>query len=444
LKKRILILLPTTTYRAEPFFEAARRLGVEVLVGSDRCHELARIWPIQTLPLDLRQPEEAAAQIVTAVEQRPVDAILPVDDGATLVAAAAAERLGLPHNSVRSVEAARNKFLMRRSLRSADVLSPRFELVSVGDDVEALARSARYPCVLKPLLLSGSRGVIRADEPAGFAMAFRRIRALLSQPDVAHGAGSWASRILMEDFIPGREVALEGLLVGGALRVLALFDKPDPLDGPFFEETLYVTPSNCSPSVQAQIAESAERAARGLGLRHGPIHAELRLNTQGVWIVEVAARSIGGRCSQILRFGVGVSLEELILRHMLGLPVAELERERRSAGVMMIPIPEGGMLRGVHGVEDATAVSGIEGVEISVKAGERVVPLPEGASYLGFIFAKAETPALVEAALRQAHGRLHFEIEPELPLAWSCSRPALPGDTPRGPAPTRRLRAEPG
>jgi hypothetical protein len=260
--------------------------------------------------------------------------------------------------------------------------------------------------------------VIRADDPAAFLAAFRRIAALLHTPEVAHGAGDWGRQILVEDFIPGREIALEGILTRDGLRVLALFDKPEPLDGPYFEETIYVTPSRLPPAVQDAVAGCAARAAESIGLRHGPIHAELRLNEAGPWLVEVAARSIGGRCSRILRFGVDTSLEELILRHALGLPVPSFQREDSAAGVMMVPIPGAGRLRAVEGLERAREVQGIEDVEITAPVGERVVPLPGGASYLGFIYARGSTPGQVVDALHQAHRCLQFRIEPELPLAW--------------------------
>jgi biotin carboxylase len=263
--------------------------------------------------------------------------------------------------------------------------------------------------VLKPTILAASRGVIRADDEAGFVAAFRRIEAILRTPEVAaHGAE--AEQVLVEGFIPGREVALEGLLVDGELTVLALFDKPDPLDGPFFEETLYVTPSRLPAAEQEAIRHVTGWAAVALGLREGPVHAELRVNAAGPWVIELAARSIGGLCSRTLRFGTGMSLEEVILRHALGIELDSLERERQPAGVMMLPIPRGGVLQAVHGQEAAERVPGIEAVTITAHRGQELVPLPEGSRYLGFVFARAETPETVEAALREAHRRLSFDI----------------------------------
>jgi biotin carboxylase len=327
------------------------------------------------------------------------------------VGAAIAERLGLRSSSVEAVSTTRNKHRMREAFARAGVRSPRFILLNVADDPEAAAERATYPCVLKPTVLAGSRGVIRADDPAAFVAAFRRIAAILAESEMA-GLGDGREEVLVEEFIPGREVALEGLLLGGELHVLALFDKPDPLDGPYFEETIYVTPSRLPEDVQAAIAAEARWAARALGLVEGPIHAELRVNEHGPWVVEVAARTIGGLCSRTLRFGAGISLEELVIRHALGVELDSLERERRPAGVMMIPIPRGGVLRAVQGREDAAAVPGIEDVTISAHVGQELVPLPEGSRYLGFILARAESPDAVEAALRAAHARLHFDVDP--------------------------------
>jgi biotin carboxylase len=269
-----------------------------------------------------------------------------------------------------------------------------------------------FPCVVKPLFLSASRGVIRANDPDEFVAAFGRLAAILRRPEVAAQGGLLARQVLVESYIPGVEVALEGLLSRGKLRVLAIFDKPDPMEGPFFEETIYVTPSRLPDSVQQSVVACTAQAVAALGLEHGPIHAELRVNDQGPWILEIAPRSIGGLCSRALRFGEGISLEELILRHAMGLEVDSISRERQAAGVMMIPIPQAGVLREVRGQPEAQRVQAIEEIRLTIPVGTEVVPLPEGARYLGFIFARAETPDRVEAALRDAHRRLEFIITP--------------------------------
>jgi biotin carboxylase len=282
---------------------------------------------------------------------------------------------------------------------------------------EDIARSIAYPCVLKPLRLSASRGVMRADGPEGFVKAFHRLKAILAEPDAA-ACGEPAWQFLVEEFIPGYEVALEGLVINRRLHVLALFDKPDSLDGPFFEETIYLTPSMVPAALQKSIGECAERAVRAIGISDGPIHAELRYNERGPWLIELAARPIGGRCSAVLRFGdQGVSLEEVILRHALGMPIPSLHRESLAAGVMMIPIPGAGTLKEVRGIAAAKAVPLIEDVQITAHPGERLVPFPEGSRYPGFIFARGETPAMVESALRAAHKHLNFTLLPQQPPA---------------------------
>lgn len=411
---RLLLLLPTKTYRAKDFLEAARRLNVEVVVASEESSTLEGLNPAGLLTLNFLQPDEAARRALEFARQYPLDAVVGVDDDAVEAAAAIARALGLPHNSVESVHAARNKHRMHELLDRAGVPTPRFTLVSLDDDPAVLARQMEYPCVLKPTFLAASRGVIRANQEAEFVAAFRRIEAILRDPEVKAKGGPAARHLLVEAYVPGREVAVEGLLLRGELRVLALFDKPDPLEGPYFEETIYVTPSRLPPEAQLDIANCTARAAHALGLREGPLHAELRLNDEGPWVIEIAARSIGGLCSRVLRFGTGFSLEELILRHALGLELESLERERRAAGVMMIPIPRAGVLREVRGLDVAKAVPDIEDITISAHIGQQLVPLPEGSRYLGFIFSRAETPERVEAALRQAHRHLEFIIEPPM------------------------------
>lgn len=409
-KKRILLLLPTKTYRAEAFLSAASQLGVTVAIGSDQPQTLSELSPRKSFVIDFSKPEKATKTIVTFAQAHPIDAIVGVDDDTTVLVSMAAKALSLPHNSVESARTTRSKYQMRKVLAAADIPSPRFELVSINADPAKIAKYAKFPCVLKPLSLSASRGVIRANDPKEFAKAFRRIVSILDSSDVKTRKDARTQQILVEDFIPGVEVALEGILIQGQLKVLAIFDKPDPLDGPFFEETLYVTPSRLPVGVQEDIISCTTRTADALGLREGPVHAELRVNDNGAWIIEIAARSIGGLCARTLRFGTGISLEELIIRHAIGMEVESLQREQQPAGVMMIPIPHAGILREVRGKADAERVSGIEEVTISILTGQKVLPLPEGARYLGFIFARGNTPESVEDSLREAYCRLEFVI----------------------------------
>jgi biotin carboxylase len=406
---RLLLLLPTRTYRTEAFIDAATRLGVELVCASDRPSTLEELSPDSLVTLDFADPLGSAETIARFARSRPIDAVVGVDDLTTVTAAAISQRLGLKANALPAVTTARDKHAMRRCLAEAGVPVPRFQLVELADDPVRTARKVEYPCVLKPLMLSASRGVIRANDPREFVAAFERIAAILAAPDAAPPDGARRA-LLVEEFVPGCEIALEGLLVGGSLHVLAIFDKPDPLDGPFFEETIYVTPSRLPAATQARVAAITRDACSALGLTEGPIHAELRVNGRGPFVLEVAARSIGGLCARTLTFGTGLSLEDLILCHALGRPLESLERERRAAGVMMIPIPRAGRLVSVSGVEEARAVGAVEDVVITMHPGQEVIPLPEGWQYLGFIFARAGTPAAVEGALREAHARLRFDI----------------------------------
>lgn len=412
--QRLLLLIPTSTYRTEDFVDAARSLDVDLVIASDRPNVMAGEFPDHLLTLPFSDPAAAAREMQRYAARRPIDAVVPVDDATTVVASAVGEALGLRVNPLAAAQATRDKRVMRERLARAGVPSPSFTAVRVDEDGAAAAARVTYPCVLKPRVLSASRGVIRADDPASFVVAFARIGAILREPEVA-ALGEGTDTILVEGFVPGREVALEGLLEDGVLRTLALFDKPDPLDGPFFEETIYVTPSRLPAATQAAVADVAARAAHALGLTDGAVHCELRLRagTAGALepvVLEIAARSIGGLCGRTLRFGTGLSLEELILRRALGRRVDSLERERAAAAVMMIPIPRGGVLEEVRGLDAARAVPLIEDVTISLHRGQEVVPLPEGSRYLGFIFSRAAGPAEAEAALREAHRHLEFVI----------------------------------
>lgn len=410
-QKRVLLLMTPATYRAGAFLNAARKLKLEVVVGIDLPETLTEYWHVP-LGLDFADYAASVQTIVEFAREHPLTAILSVDDSATELAARASAALGLAHNSPNSAKAARDKLLMRTLMSKGGAPCPVFRPFSLSDDPAWVATKVTYPCVVKPLRLSGSRGVIRANSVAEFMAAFQRLKRLL----LSEGNSEHETAILVEDFIPGFEIALEGMLTHGELKVLTLFDKPDPLDGPFFEETLYITPSCLPTEVQQEIAHCVAVAAASLELREGPVHAELRVNEQGPWMLEIAGRSIGGLCSTVLEFGSDMCLEELILRHAIGEEITSIERDQHATGVMMIPIPSAGILKGVYGVEEARQVPLITGVEITAKLNYALVPLPEGSSYLGFIFARGNTPTEVEHAIRKAHKLLRFEIRREIPV----------------------------
>jgi biotin carboxylase len=403
----VLLLIPSRTYRTHDFMEAAARLDVEVVVGSEHRSALAGLMEGRQIRLDFHDVEGSIRRIMAFAKDHPLSAVVAVDDAGTLLAASAAQALGLAHNPVDAVEATRDKARMRQRFQAAGLLTPRFSIIGVDEDPAVVAQAVRFPCVVKPLDLSGSQGVVKADDAHRLPSVLACVRAIVA----ACRRDGMRPAVLIEDFITGHEVAVEGLLRAGELEVLAIFDKPDPLNGPFFEETIYVTPLRLCGERQAAIGQTAAQAARALGLTDGPIHAELRLNDAGIWMLELAARSIGGLCSRTLRFGSGISLEELILRHAAGLPMPAHDREGRAAGVMMLPIPTGGRLQAVEGQAEATRVTGVDGLVITIPPGEQLVPLPEGDRYLGFMFARGGSPDAVESALRQAHAQLRIVID---------------------------------
>jgi biotin carboxylase len=399
---RILLLLPTATYRAPDFLAAAASLGVDVVVGSEQRHTLDRSMGDRAVVVPLATPD-AALEVIVALDSRlPLDAVLAVDDQGIVVAARAAERLGFRHNSPDAVAGTRDKVVTRERLSAAELAQPSFQAIPVGADAVAAANAVGYPCVIKPVSRSASQGVIRVNDAAQARRAATRIRAMI---------GDCPEPLIVEQFVPGAEVAVEGLLVNGQLHVLAVFDKPDPLVGPYFEETIYVTPSRHEAHTLIELERITAQATEALGLREGPVHAELRISPTGmVTVLELAARSIGGLCSRSLHFGGGVSLEEIIIRHALGMDVGALRRKWLASGVMMLPIRSAGVLDRVLGQERARAVEGVVDLTISIAPGRAVVPLPEGDRYLGFIFARGVTAQEVEATLRRAESCLEVHL----------------------------------
>jgi biotin carboxylase len=421
--KRLLLLISKLGYQARAFADAARRLGVEVAFGTDRCHQLDDPWQDAALPLHFERPAEAAAEIARSAASAPVHAILALGDRPLAAAAHAARSLGLPYNSPEAVETARNKLRQRQALSAARVPVPQFFSFTLAENVEQVLPRVQFPCVVKPLMLSMSQGVVRANDAAEFRAAVSRIRTLVDSPEIQVTREEGLDRLLVEGYLPGVEVALEGLVENGSLRTLAIFDKPDPLEGPYFEETIYVTPSRLAPRALKLVEDCARSAVAALGLTRGPIHAEFRVNARGPWVLEVQPRPIGGLCARALRFGAqAMPLEELLARHALGMDTRALVREAASSGVMMIPVPSSGILEGVAGLEEAARVPGVESVEITARLHDYVAAWPEGSSYLGFIFARATEPAAVESALRAAHACLRFDLRPRLPVEHPLAR----------------------
>lgn len=415
---RLLILASKLGYQARSFADAAKALGAEVAFASDRCHQIEDPWADGAIAVRFDDPEEAARRIVQQSLVRPVDGVIALGDRPTSTAAYTARALGFAYNSPQSVENCRSKLRQREILRDAGLPVPAFFSFKLDKRVEKILPRVQFPCVVKPLRRAASQGVIRANTPEEFQAAVERIKRLLESPEVQVEREPETDRLLVERFIPGAEVSVEGLVTRGKLRILAIFDKPDLLEGPYFEETIYVAPSRLPDKEYDAIFECAEKTVAALGLTHGPVHAEFRINKEGPWVLEAAARPIGGLCARAVRFGPQrMPLEELLVRHALGMPGTDVDREDDASGVMMIPVPKSGVLEKVEGEEQARAVSGIESVQITARLRDFIAAWPEGSSYLGFIFARGKSPEEVEAALRQAHSQLRFEIVERLPVA---------------------------
>lgn len=406
---RVLLLLSKTSYRVTDFMRAARNLDIEVVVGSDQENLLAALSGNGVISLDFRKIPEAVDAVVSYARKFPLTAIIPVDEVTGQVGAQASDILGLVQNPPRAVENASNKFSFRSFLTREGLSDVGFERIDRQGDIARSGRAQSYPKVLKPLALSGSRGVIRVNNDNEFGAAIERIGKILDSCDFDADADE-SRFILSEDYIEGAEIAVEGLIEAGRLKVLAIFDKPDPLEGPYFEESIYVTPSRHSEAALNGACALMQQAIDGLGMVTGPVHGEIRINDAGAHLIELAPRSIGGLCSRVLELGAQRSLEEIILMQAIRQPVVEDAEMAQAAGVMMIPIPAKGTLQAVTGLEEAHAVQNVTDVTISIPLGGDIIPLPEGNRYLGFIFARAKTPDLAEQALREAHACLDFQI----------------------------------
>ncbi len=408
-----LLLASKRAYALGDFERAAAQLQIELAVGTDRCHQLAELWPEGAWPLDYRDPTRAVKQIVEHASAKPLAGILALDEDAAVIAAGAAEVLGLGYGTVAATCAAADKQRLRQALTAAGCAQPRFAVVPRQS--RRLPEALRFPVVIKPLHLSASRGVMRADDSSELAARMQRLCQLLENPELEAKNPAAAALILIEEYLHGDEVAVEALVDHERLVPIAVFDKPDPLEGPVFAETIYVTPSQRSAPEQAAIIAAVAAAARAIGVVNGPIHAELRLHRGQPVVLELAARPIGGLCGRTLELA-GVSLPEVLLAHAIGRDVGELLAGRRSgaSGVYMLPVPKAGVLRGIDGIDAAAVMPLIRDVVLTARLGEHVVPLPEGNTYMGFVFADGADSAAVTHALRRAAAALEFFIAPLL------------------------------
>jgi biotin carboxylase len=415
---RLLILASKLGYQARSFADAAKAVGADVEFATDRCHKIDDPWADGAIAVRFDDPEEAARRIVQQSLVRPVDGVIALGDRATSTAAYVARALGIAYNSPQAVENCRSKLRQREILRDAGLPVPGFFSFKLDKRAEKILPRVQFPCVLKPLRRAASQGVIRANTPEEFQAAVERIKRLLESPEIQVEREPDTDRLLVERYISGAEVSVEGLVTRGKLRILAIFDKPDPLEGPYFEETIYVAPSRLPDKEYDSIIDCAEKTVAALGLTHGPLHAEFRINKEGPWVLEAAARPIGGLCARAVRFGSQrMPLEELLVRHALSMPGTDVDREDDASGVMMIPVPKSGVLEKVEGEDQARSTPGIEDVKITARLRDFMAAWPEGSSYLGFIFARGKSPEEVEAALRQAHQQLKFEVTERLPVA---------------------------
>jgi len=400
---RVLLLVPARTYRAADFILAAERMRLDLVVASDGALPLGRaVIPARSAEIDA----SARRILARAGPLKVIDAVVAADTPMLVLAATVAAAMGLPHNPVDAVRAALDKAAQRQRWAAAGVPQPSFRLVPAGDGVRQAAEAIGFPCVVKAVSLSASQGVLRADDPTAAVEAARRIRQILD--DAERPADE---PLLIEEYLPGPELSIDGVLTAGDLTVTAVFDKPGMPDGPTFEETLLVSPSRLAAGTLAAAVRTAADAARSLGLSTGPVHAELRICDRGPAMLELAPRSIGGLCSRALRFAGGASLEEIVLANALGRPIPGGGGPAAPCGIYMLPVPRPGILRAVEGKADALAVSGVTGLTITIPPGQRVRPLPDGDRYLGFVYAEADTPADVEEALTAAVARLRVVIQ---------------------------------
>ena len=404
----VILIIPSASYRTSPFMDAVSKLELKVLVLTDKSQVFSEDYPDNVIIMNFESWLVHIDNIREWSVKHDLKAVLGVDEESIVLAARLSEVLGLVHNSLESVKLTKDKFLMRNALKDAGLKSPWFKRFSVHQAPQELVNEISFPSILKPTFLSASQGVVLANNIEEFKRAFEMLSKLLARAEVKKRGGEQANWILVEEFLPGKEVSLEGIVSNGKLKELAIFDKPETLDGPTFPETILITPTLLDKNLQVSLFETAQTALEALGIIRGPVHIEFRINENGIFILECAARSIGGLCTKVLEFKGGMSLEELILRSALGRNIAKANFSGTAKGVLMMPINNKGILREVRGTEAALAVNGITGLQTTIKSGGILEPLPEGGRYLGFIFAEGKDQNSVLKNLKKAWAKIEI------------------------------------
>lgn len=406
---RVLLLLPTESYRSDDFLRAAKDLGIDIIVAGNQCRQLADRWQLnKLLALPFDDPAKAAGMVQQELASHTLQAVIGIDDHGVEAAAAIAELLQVKSNSSLAVKSLHDKYCFRKLQQQLKLPYPTFSPINISAHDADHGQVCDYPAVVKPTRLSGSRGVIRVNSADEFNAVVDRVEGIIRHSKMDSSGIS----LLLEQYLVGSEHALEAIMVQGKLHTLTIFDKPEPLEGPYFAETIYVSPSNLPESNQQEFLRQVELVCVKAGVTDGPIHAEARIDGDTVTMLEVAPRSIGGSCGKVLRHALGMSLEELILRHALGDALPAIDLSGPAVGVMMLPVPVAGIFNAIDGIEKSLAVDGIESIEVSARPGDRVLPLPEESIYLGFVFASGESSEAVVSALRTARDCLSINIKP--------------------------------
>lgn len=405
----------------------------------------ARQLGLRPTTVAVQPPEQAIEQALRLHEQTSIGAVLGYEEDATLTVAHIAAALGLPAHPVAAAEAALDKPMMKQRFAAAGIPAADFIVAADEDEAVAWAEAGGYPVVVKPCRGSASQGVIRANDEHTLRQAYRRLRRIIRDHELDNG-GRPPSAHLVERYLPGSELSCELLLQYGAPEVITEFGKPLPLTGPYFEESIYLTPPALGAALRREVHELSMAAAKALGFYHGPAHCEIRLTPDGPKVLEIAGRLLGGACAGSFRDRLGEDLDALLLRSALGerITLPAPADDAPTVGALMIPVPGEGRVVAVRGDDGARRVPGVRDVSLQTEPGEIVVPFPEQACYaVGFVSASGPDEAAVVGSLGQAAAQISLELTPLRPERWVRS---IGAHDPNGERPSGRqavLRTDP-
>ncbi len=383
--KKLLLVIPENSYKSNDFVVAAEKLGIDFLIITDSEQVSSKFSDtviINKFDAELNKNNLKKLKDVTHV--------LPVDHSALKFSGYLVDLLEVKGNKLESINLSMNKYESRKIFNSLLDIKVNNEIIKNIDDVNTFINK-NGTSVLKPIYGTASKSVLKINNVEKNKEQIEKLMQDCFDQD-----------LVIEEYIDGKEYALEGTIINSELKKIVIFDKPVEYKHPYFEESIYITPSELSSEAEKRVVSIVDKACKKIGLEDGPVHVEFKINENQIFIIEINPRMIGGLCSRCLSFGLfKVSLEEIILHAFMNNELKNIELLNNYVGVLMIPTPKSGKFISIN-KEELENIPNISNVEITVPEGSDLLEPPYGDKYLGFAFSQGIDKKTVNESLLTA------------------------------------------